>query len=277
MDYIYHYTNIETLSLILKHQTIRFNRLDRVDDISEGSSFKTLRLQEFFFVSCWTLDSEESIPQWHMYSDSMRGVRIKLPRNLFHWQPITVPDRLKRFYTGVMSSPIPFDKIFTDKYFILPMFLNENQFENVVSYTSDYKVKKNNAISFTQEGNGVKININKPGEIASLKSPDWAFQKEFRFVLMIFPSFPNSGIDDEKWQRDIPNFIVNALYNGNGSGLDFFDIDIDPHAFESMEVTLGPHCTPGNEITVKALIDKYSPRAILKKSVLTNTIRTSKR
>ena len=38
--HIYHYTNIETLALILKNKTIRFNRLDRVDDISEGESFE---------------------------------------------------------------------------------------------------------------------------------------------------------------------------------------------------------------------------------------------
>ena len=29
--YLYHYTNIETLALILKNRTIRFNSLDRMD------------------------------------------------------------------------------------------------------------------------------------------------------------------------------------------------------------------------------------------------------
>lgn len=35
---IYHYTNIEALALILKNQTIRFNRLDKVDDIDLNSA-----------------------------------------------------------------------------------------------------------------------------------------------------------------------------------------------------------------------------------------------
>lgn len=35
---IYHYTNIEALALILKNQTIRFNSLDKVDDIEEGNA-----------------------------------------------------------------------------------------------------------------------------------------------------------------------------------------------------------------------------------------------
>lgn len=34
---IHHYTNIETLSLILKNRTLRFNRLDRVDDPEESN------------------------------------------------------------------------------------------------------------------------------------------------------------------------------------------------------------------------------------------------
>ena len=33
---IYHYTNIEILALILKNRTLRFNRLDKVDDPEES-------------------------------------------------------------------------------------------------------------------------------------------------------------------------------------------------------------------------------------------------
>lgn len=33
---IHHYTSLETLALILNHRTIRFNRLDKVDDMEEA-------------------------------------------------------------------------------------------------------------------------------------------------------------------------------------------------------------------------------------------------
>ncbi len=33
---VYHYTSIETLALILKNKSIRFNRLDCVDDLEES-------------------------------------------------------------------------------------------------------------------------------------------------------------------------------------------------------------------------------------------------
>ena len=34
---LYHYTSLETLALILKNRTIMFNRLDKVDDVEEGT------------------------------------------------------------------------------------------------------------------------------------------------------------------------------------------------------------------------------------------------
>lgn len=55
MAKIYHYTSIETLALILKYKTIRFNRLDQVDDYEEacyGSGDLNLHLGQYCFVSC---------------------------------------------------------------------------------------------------------------------------------------------------------------------------------------------------------------------------------
>lgn len=53
---LYHYTSIETLALILK--TIRFSRLDRVDDPDEYAfSGDGVTPAHYCFVSCWTKNS----------------------------------------------------------------------------------------------------------------------------------------------------------------------------------------------------------------------------
>ena len=58
---IYHYTNLEALALILKNRTIRFNRLDQVDDLEEGNAESLgVRFCKYVFVSCWTETSDES-------------------------------------------------------------------------------------------------------------------------------------------------------------------------------------------------------------------------
>ncbi len=38
MDYLYHYTSIETLALILSNKTLCFNNLLNVDDIEEAET-----------------------------------------------------------------------------------------------------------------------------------------------------------------------------------------------------------------------------------------------
>lgn len=75
---IYHYTSIETLALILHSKKIRFNRLDRVDDVEEscyGSGPTNARLGMYSFVSCWTKDVMENLSLWKMYT-GYKGVRI---------------------------------------------------------------------------------------------------------------------------------------------------------------------------------------------------------
>ena len=95
---LYHYTSIENLALILKNKTIRFNRLDRVDDIEESSIYeKTVPMGKYTFVSCWTDNEEESIPLWKMYTPQMKGVRIAMDYDMF---------LMKKINEGIYKTPI---------------------------------------------------------------------------------------------------------------------------------------------------------------------------
>ena len=76
---IHHYTSIETLELILKNRTIRFNRSDKVDDPDEIElEVNGLPFAKYLIVSCWSIEEEESIPQWGIYAGKSKGVRITL-------------------------------------------------------------------------------------------------------------------------------------------------------------------------------------------------------
>ena len=76
--YLYHYTSIETLLLILKYKTLAFNSLQNVDDLEERDSKDIKQIGKICYVSCWTYESRESIPLWSMYTPNMQGVRIRL-------------------------------------------------------------------------------------------------------------------------------------------------------------------------------------------------------
>jgi len=65
---IYNYT--------LKNKTLRFSSLSNVDDLDEGMTQEIEYAQQYLFVSCWTEEKRESIPQWAVYSNDMAGIRI---------------------------------------------------------------------------------------------------------------------------------------------------------------------------------------------------------
>jgi hypothetical protein len=276
IEIIHHYTDIETLALILKNRTIRFNRLDHVDDITEGEAFSTLRLEKFLFISCWTYNHEESLPQWNMYTNDMAGVRISLPIRMFDYQSIKIPSKYKdAVQRGTIISPIPFEKIHADNYFIPPMFLDENYFARKVSYVSDFVKRKNDAIKIQTGPNGkFDIDMKDPIGIAALKSPAWKFQKEYRFVLLIFPSIPYSEVP--KFFEKQANFIANNLYQGKGSELNYFDVSISQSVLDEIEITTGPLCQEGGYLIVKALLEKYTSSTSIRKSKFEGTIRKSK-
>ncbi len=275
-DLIHHYTNINTLALILKNKTIRFNRLDRVDDITEGESFNILKLSEFIFISCWTYDHDESIPQWNMYTERMAVVRISLPKMLFKYEALKIPDKyahLKMEIENGLSSPIPFEKMITDNYLISPNFINNiDKFGKKVEYVKDYKEKQNDLIEVIYGSDKKSISMAKlhdPTGMACFKDPAWFFQKEFRFVLFILPLPKNWSFYNSK----VVEFQKEQLYKGKGPDLMYFDVDINTEILNKVHITTGPVCTEGELILVESLLERYAPKGTLSKSKFEGTIR----
>jgi len=279
-DEIHHYTDINTLALILKHQTIRFNCLDNVDDITEGDAFSQLKLEKFFFVSCWTYDRNESLPQWNMYTTDMAGIRVTLPKKMFDYKPLIVPKAYKNvIQQGSLISPIPFERIFGGNYFVLPIFLNEDHFGRKVEYDPNFVERKNQAINLDVSPTEFKGQISDPTGIAALKSPDWEFQREYRFVLFIVPSLPASEDENflEQFYKKIPDIVATSLYKGQGPDLAFFDVNLSQSAIGCIKITTGPLCTEGDYLTAEALLDKHSPNGTIVRSKFEGTIRKPRR
>ena len=82
-EYLYHYTSINTLALILSTKSIKLSPLNSVDDLTETLSADEVNFGQYVFVTCWTSDEEESIPFWKMYTPDMTGVRLKFPKKMF--------------------------------------------------------------------------------------------------------------------------------------------------------------------------------------------------
>src|ERR1035437_2087423 len=93
-EFLYHYTSIESLAMILSTKKIKFNSLINVDDLIEGQCKEYQDIGQYYFVSSWTDLEEESLPFWNMYTPNMKGVRIKMPSDLFNEYPVSYINNL---------------------------------------------------------------------------------------------------------------------------------------------------------------------------------------
>ncbi|SIT98760.1 Protein of unknown function [Epilithonimonas bovis DSM 19482] len=261
-DFIFHYTSLDTLAIILKNKNIRFNSLKNVDDVNETefSDENNINLSSHTLISCWTKNEEENLAFWNMYTPNMQGVRIKLPRDIFEvYNFKTTNDFYVRENQNIMNSLVPESECFNDKYWILPF---KNHFLEV-EYTDDESFLKPKL--FNLDGEQYKFET---GIIGKYKSRIWEFQKEVRFKLIVLPT------QDLNNNRINPfNDFVRIMYENIPAPIENYYLPIKQNAFEKMEITLGPKCNLSQEIIVESLIEKYNPNAKMIKNKYQGLIR----
>ncbi len=262
LDHLYHYTNVSSLAMILKNQSIKFNPLTVLDDIEEEKVLDNQKYGKYCFISSWTSEEIESIPMWNMYTNLSEGVRIKLPLNPF------------KEYTSDTNFA-PFNKI--NKSFIPPhslvnnnYYISTNNFDNLlheVEYT-DCKEMLYPKIKVTDVD--PMYNFNKLG---MYKNKYWEFQKEWRYIVYCLPF----GIKDVIGNTENINILLQEKFELLDKGFDlpfnYYFFKLDKRKFRQMEITLSPKISEGNIDIVNLLKEKYNPEAKINYSVLHGKIR----
>ena len=213
---IHHYTNIDVLALILKNRTLRFNRLDQVDDPEESNFVSNgVNIGPYAFVSCWTEEKEESIPMWKMYTREKWGVRLSLEKDgLFK----TYTDHEKFTHNGLVSTnfgpPIKFlfpteERWNQTKY--TPPFLTEDydkcHFYRKVEYVDDITSYAYNSVLFTDVSNNRRKMEIMTDKVGGYKNKRWAFQEESRFVLFFLPGNPTASFNTPDFMKEQAQFM----------------------------------------------------------------------
>lgn len=239
--YLYQYTRIETLALILKNKSIKFNSLQNVDDLEEKEAQDIKDFGKYAFVSCWTDDEKENIALWQMYTENMKGVRIKLPYNCLIDDCLNIKKQL--VHAGDNIGLI-----------IADPFTDESLEPCKIKYTDDeaelfprvWKPGENKEYPLVLNGLGKK------------KSNQWNFQNEFRYIIYTqLNNWLNEGEEIEVGRKRLREFndIPEGIYVG-----------ISDDAFRDMEIILGPRTSEADKIIVEALVDKYNKGAKVAKS-----------
>lgn len=189
--YLYHYTNVDTLELILRTGKFRFTSLSNVDDLNEEKTADFGNFGRFCYVSCWTENEEESIPIWNMYTEKGAGVRIRMPRSIFSIEsahPISEQNferlnEIENFEIDVNPNGIRSTnglcEIEKENKVYFP-----NRFVELfpVTYTKDKELIIPKIMHTTE--NNILLNTTLIGRI---KEKEWEFQFEWRYKLFAWP------------------------------------------------------------------------------------------
>ncbi len=188
-DFLFHYTSLEKLALILKNRTIRLNPLDKMDDLQEQKTADVENIGKFVFVSSWTDDEIESIPMWKMYTDLSSGVRIKMRKKPFVWhgthgydieKAINISANDEKSRNAHINTFLDIAKLMKNGYYS-PQAWNGQILERV-TYTDDITLLEPSVATVSNGQIGLSL-----GALGKHKNLHWAFQKEWRYVMVFIP------------------------------------------------------------------------------------------
>lgn len=268
---IYQYTSIEALAYILKNRTIRFNRLDKVDDIEEGSVESLgVKFCKYVFVSCWTESEEENIPLWKMYGGDKGGVRIGLEQHMFKEYRIDNGTLNGVEIKGSIFSKIPPQDLNNPEFFFLPTTdYGNDMFYRHVKYVDDVGAMTKDAIKISNiEGNRGDMSINTK-QFGYYKHKRWEFQNESRFVICALPVNPLL----EGANPEIGSLVMQCVLANRCLPFDKYDMHLKDEVLNSIEITLSPSSTDAQRIIIDSLVAQYAPNATVKESSLGRLIR----
>lgn len=250
-EYLYHYTSLETLKLILENKTIRFRNLSLMDDLEEGDTVDLEDFKKFVFISSWTDDPSESNEFWQ-YTGGDNGVRIRIKKNPFKVESFSFSNKE---FGELNNRPIESSPALKN-YFVKSLELvflpgQPELFE--VTYTGNEDLLKPEVIQRLPDGH---FNIYTKS-IGIFKSKEWATQKEWRYRLRAFPREAMSDYRNRKFQ-DREEFFREL---NNSDSLDHVDLPLRDDAFEDLEILISPFTDDDGEKEIKELVEKYVPHA----------------
>jgi len=235
---------------MLKNRTLRFSTLANVDDIDEGMTKEFKSAQQYLFVSCWTEEKRESIPQWAVYSNNMEGIRIGVeinednPREIFELVKDPKTNILRPEELGLLKN--------------FPLVASaETPFYRKMKYTDDQSKLNPSIMNYDEEK--LLIDMSK---VALYKSPEWRFQKETRFIIDFSVSPINADMTSNK------NFDLLKSMQVQNLPFEHKDIRLADYFFENLEITFGPKCSNVHKEFVEMYVNKFKIQAELKDSYL---------
>lgn len=249
---LFHYTTIDSLAHILNSRSIKFNRLDQLDDLSESEEFGSFNPLKFTFSSSFTWDERENIALWKMYANMETGVRLEFDSSsmfnpkLTDLPPHSLTGNLipKSIRTSLKSTDI------VNKDFILIYWgstdshnLGDGIYLKNVEYNDNIKDIYKSLIKINPSDGSLNCDV---WEFGFYKSKYWEFQKEVRLLIY---TMPNCHIES-----DFDRLLSNDRHLETTS----IFVPLSDFALDNLQIVLSPKATDASRIIVESLTSNLS-------------------
>ena len=199
LEFLYHYTSLDSLEKILENRTLRLSPLTQMDDLEEKEIEDLKILASFCYVSSWTYESDEKERMWEMYGDHKEGVRIGM--RVLPFQTYSCTEEERKIIEG-LGLTRNYDEMYVSvEDMIRGGFITGNQGDlslfRKIKYTDD--VKKRIPKIYSKKNRKRKISLY---ELGVYKNRSWEYQDEARYIIIHSRTVPavviiiNSG-----WRR----------------------------------------------------------------------------
>lgn len=263
---LYHYTTIDSLAHILKSRSIKFNRLDQLDDLSESEEFGSFNPLKYTFSSSFTWDDRENIALWKMYANMERGVRLEFDSTcIFNPKLTDLPPHSitgdmipKSIITSLKSTDI------VNRDFLLIYWgpadthnLGRGIYLKNVEYNDNIKEIYKSLTKINPSDGSLYCNV---WEFGFYKTKYWEFQKEVRLLIYTIPNCHS--------ESDFNQLVSNNRVLETTS----IFVPLSDFALENLHIVLSPKATDASRIIVESLTSNLSNISI-KDSALKRIIR----
>lgn len=250
---LYHYTSVDSLLMILKNGTLRFNNLTTMDDPEEAKSQDSYNAGRWVFTSSWTT-LRDNKKMFQKYGLSGNGVCVSLPEYPFYTTLGNPFQRNKQFMNSAFVDPFDFTKgieTYIEKYNLVFYPSKVEQID--VKYTGDesllYPQISNRTI------NGMSYFDDQLGIYKDLK---WEYQNEIRYRLR--PTMMN----DLHWpqnEQDFNQMMIDTIYTKISEDCPISYIDI-PIKLRNIGIIFGSKLNDNKKVEIKSMAEKNCPNPI---------------
>jgi len=243
---LYQYTSADSLEKILASRTLRFSRLDTVNDPEEATALDVPLASSSVFVSCWSATEFEQLPMWSMYGQNLCGVRLGLPANMFcgRKEPVI-------FEKGGALLTVDSCYSITRKWPAMDINSCAIIGPNKVYYSND-PAYRNRRLVYRHAGTAHLY----PYDLGMVKGTHWSYEQEWRFKISAL-NFEGQFPDDDYFNKVTLDFAAFPVES------EALFIPLDSSSLDQLVVTLGPKADDAVAKKVKRVLAEHAPKATL--------------